>query len=128
MADATTLTGAEASATLSADAPSKTELLTLDASATAKLDVIALDPPGGDNLGCAACTSCTGCSNCTRCDGCVSCTDCIDCINCVKCTACFDCRFCAGITNGQGLRYVAFGVQLSPAEYAAVATKLLGGT
>lgn len=36
------------------------------------------------------------------------------------CTRCTDCADCIGIEGGQGLRYVAWGVQLTREEYEAL--------
>ena len=66
---------------------------------------------------CTDCTRCAGCWDCTRCTGCTRCADCTDCTRCTGCTRCNDCADCTGIKNGRGLRYVAFGVQLTAQQW-----------
>ena len=76
---------------------------------------------------CADCTGCTDCTRCTRCWDCARCTGCTRCSggwDCTDCTRCTDCWDCAGIENGRGLRYVAFGVQLTAQQWQQLQSNL----
>jgi hypothetical protein len=69
-------------------------------------------PTRGDCTGCISCTDCMSCTDCT------DCTDCARCAGCANCTGCADCADCRSISCGKGLRYVAWGVQLTAEQYA----------
>jgi hypothetical protein len=66
---------------------------------------------------CNYCTNCSSCNYCYLCTNCHCCNDCNDCTKCINCTKCSQCDYCIGITNGNGLQYVVYGVQLSKEEY-----------
>jgi hypothetical protein len=38
-------------------------------------------------------------------------------MGCIGCTSCDCCVDCLGIKNGRFLRFMAYGIQLSPQEY-----------
>ena len=46
--------------------------------------------------------------------------------SCTDCTRCTDCTYCTGIIGGRFLKYVAYGVQLTREEYAALVAKRKG--
>jgi hypothetical protein len=73
---------------------------------------------------CPGCNGCTDCADCTDCDFCTDCdysTDCDFCNGCTDCTRCINCTECIGIRNGKNLQYVAWGVQLTAAQWERLA-------
>lgn len=64
---------------------------------------------------------CVDCSDCIRCKDCDRCKNCDDCTSCIKCVDCTDCYYCLGISNAVGLKYVAYGVRVTPEEFKLLA-------
>ena len=112
----------------------KDELLALTVDELGALSAVKVDGASSNKYctHCTDCTHCTGCAHCkycTRCTGCTGCTDCTDCTDCAGCTDCTHCTHCAdctGIIGGRSLQYVAYGVQLTSEEYAALVAKRKG--
>ena len=102
------------------------ELLTMTPEERAKPAPVLMGSEGTGCVGCtncehcAICTNCMGCTNCTNCWYCKNCTNCEHCkkcMGCTKCTDCWSCTKCIGIVGGNGLRYVAWGVQLTAEQW-----------
>jgi hypothetical protein len=57
----------------------------------------------------------------------VDCRSCTNCVRCTNCDGCRDCADCIGIRFGTGLRFVAYGIQLTADQWALLLETILIG-